>query len=374
MRLLQYFVIYLLLFSAKTAIGQVKIGNNPTVIDTNSILELESTNKGLLVPRIALNNVSLPAPLLAPVPTGMLVFNSSGSEPTGFYYWDGTKWVQLILQSNEPWRETGGTGATNLSTNIYYSNGNVRVGSTNTADNTLDVTGTAQISDTLFVGGKASYGNNGIDIIANGTNVILKSKADSTIISGNQTTGGTSRLVMDNVSGQIRMPAYVQDSFYTSGTVTATNMLALEANGKLVELPNLKRSYVEGNVTTATVYGNVSGTKINLTETYDTENIFASSTDYTVPFSGVYTVQMTIIGTTGGVSSAATIDFATAYSATSPTRTASSPVLLGTTAVYTYTLTKYLVKDAVYSFYIIMSGTSLTTTGGYGSIHCLSAF
>ena len=76
--------------------GQVKItdGSN-TVMDPNSILELESSNKGLLMPRVALNDLSLPAPLTAPVPAGMLVYSTGGSLEDGFYCWNGSGWINV---------------------------------------------------------------------------------------------------------------------------------------------------------------------------------------------------------------------------------------------------------------------------------------
>lgn len=75
--------------------AQVKIGNNPGTINANSLLELESTNKGFLPPRVALNSLSSVSPLTATVPAGMLVFSSGGSLTDGYYYWDGTEWKKL---------------------------------------------------------------------------------------------------------------------------------------------------------------------------------------------------------------------------------------------------------------------------------------
>ncbi len=87
-------VIFLILYG--TAIrAQVKIGNNPGTIDANSLLEMESTNKGFLPPRVALNSVSSVSPLSGTVPAGMLVFSSGGSLSDGFYYWSGSEWRQL---------------------------------------------------------------------------------------------------------------------------------------------------------------------------------------------------------------------------------------------------------------------------------------
>ncbi len=80
--------------------AQVKIGNNPNTIDPNSLIELESTDKGFLGPRVVLNNATSVAPLTAPVPVGMLVFSSGGSLTDGFYYWSGTTWLRMLTSAN----------------------------------------------------------------------------------------------------------------------------------------------------------------------------------------------------------------------------------------------------------------------------------
>ncbi|MFN8242202.1 MAG: hypothetical protein U0X39_15785 [Bacteroidales bacterium] len=97
-------LIALLLFTGLFSLvtGQVKITDgNVLTIDPNSLVEMESSNKGLLIPRIPLNNLGLPAPLSAPVPTGMLVYSSGGLVPDGFYFWNGSSWSGLrnILSS-----------------------------------------------------------------------------------------------------------------------------------------------------------------------------------------------------------------------------------------------------------------------------------
>lgn len=91
---------------SSTLFAQVKIGDNPTTINAGSVLELESTNKGLLMPRVALTNTTTWG-LGGTATAGMHVYNSSSSiassnaaYPTlaakiGEYYWDGTGWVAL---------------------------------------------------------------------------------------------------------------------------------------------------------------------------------------------------------------------------------------------------------------------------------------
>lgn len=101
--------------------AQVKVGQNPTTLNPNAILEIESNNKGLLLPRLSLVAVSNPAPLSTFV-KGMLVYNiatAPGIQP-GLYYCDGTKWVFINPlgasggpTANDQWSTTGNTGATN---------------------------------------------------------------------------------------------------------------------------------------------------------------------------------------------------------------------------------------------------------------------
>lgn len=107
-----YILIMTMLFGCfGTANAQVKVtdGANLT-IDSNSLLEMESVNKGLLIPRMAINNLNLPAPLTAPVPAGMLIYSTGGSVTDGFYYWGGSKWVKFIQVSVQV--DEGGTGLT----------------------------------------------------------------------------------------------------------------------------------------------------------------------------------------------------------------------------------------------------------------------
>lgn len=78
--------------------AQVKIGDNPNTINANSLLELESTNKGFLPPRVALNSTASVAPLTGTVTAGMLVYSTGGTLADGYYYWNGTAW-RLVATS-----------------------------------------------------------------------------------------------------------------------------------------------------------------------------------------------------------------------------------------------------------------------------------
>ncbi|WP_421826516.1 hypothetical protein [Larkinella sp.] len=99
-------VVLALFASTLVAKAQFKVGDNPTSINPGSVIEMESTNKGLLMPRISLTNTTTWG--LAGTPAaGMHVYNTNASitstntaYPTlvakvGEYYWDGTGWVAL---------------------------------------------------------------------------------------------------------------------------------------------------------------------------------------------------------------------------------------------------------------------------------------
>jgi len=82
--------------------AQVGIGtNNP-----EAALDVVSSNAGVLIPRVALNSETDVSTVSIPDDSGVavstMVYNDgSGSlKPTGFYYWDGTTWLQLV--SDEP--------------------------------------------------------------------------------------------------------------------------------------------------------------------------------------------------------------------------------------------------------------------------------
>ncbi len=61
-----------------TAQAQVKVGNNPTIISPSAALEVESTNKGFLPPRVALTGINDATTIPSPA-TGLTVYNTSAT-------------------------------------------------------------------------------------------------------------------------------------------------------------------------------------------------------------------------------------------------------------------------------------------------------
>ena len=121
--------------------AQIKIGNNPTVIDANSLLEMESTNKGFLPPRVTLTSLSSVSPLTGTVPAGMTVYNSAGSLPFGFYYWDGTEWKKMENGYQNLVTKSANTTLTKTETMVLASNDiTLTLPAVTSADNGLSIT------------------------------------------------------------------------------------------------------------------------------------------------------------------------------------------------------------------------------------------
>jgi hypothetical protein len=99
---------YVLLFAflgIQTLTAQV--GINTISPDVNSILDIYSTTKGMVIPRVGLSATNSAAPMSAHV-VGMVVYNTgtSGVAPNnvtpGMYYNTGAKWERLAVPSEVP--------------------------------------------------------------------------------------------------------------------------------------------------------------------------------------------------------------------------------------------------------------------------------
>ena len=149
-----------LLGTVMMATAQLKIGDNPTSIQKSSILELESTRQGLLLPRLS-DTTAINA--LTP-PDGMIIYltadNSLRIRSNGAW-----KKLASMADATANWSLTGNTGTDsannfigtldgkpltiktdNAARMIIGSNGNVGIGTT-TPSATLNVNGTVKLEN-----------------------------------------------------------------------------------------------------------------------------------------------------------------------------------------------------------------------------------
>ncbi|MCP4437583.1 MAG: hypothetical protein GY810_01405 [Aureispira sp.] len=119
--------------------AQVKIGDNANSIHPASVLELESTNKGFLPPRVPLTNINNWSPLAGAAIEGMVVYSEGGALANGFYYWDNTQWQRLSAAQDAEWLDANINGnplilasqaAATGDTVVIRDNGNIGIGTT----------------------------------------------------------------------------------------------------------------------------------------------------------------------------------------------------------------------------------------------------
>jgi hypothetical protein len=89
----------------------VSIKSNVSPPHPSAMLDVESSNKGVLTPRVALQATNISTPVTNPA-ISLLVYNTAtagvfpNSVVPGFYFWDGTQWRKLVAE--EKGRSNGG--------------------------------------------------------------------------------------------------------------------------------------------------------------------------------------------------------------------------------------------------------------------------
>ena len=266
MRNPQYYLIPVLFFCiTNTVTAQLKVGNNPTTIGTSSLLELESTTKGLVLPRMTTTQVNA---IAVPV-KGMQVFNIDSNCISTY---NGAAW-QLHCSTGgpatpvEPWYNAAtGNGATSNAQNIYQT-GNVSVGTSSTAFKLNVLGGGAQFGQTLAGAGirlqtAGSYGDiSGINHANNAFNDLSFTTGGSPTMyitaAGNVGIGtipGAGKL-------DVRTATAAQNGIYSQAT-TGSAILASSTTGTAVNgQSSAGGAGVYGQTTTSQgVYGVATGT------------------------------------------------------------------------------------------------------------------
>ncbi len=99
--------------------GKAQTGIGTTTPSASAKLEVASTTQGFLPPRLALTATNAASPVSSPA-TGLIVYNTAttGTAPNnvvpGYYFWNGTAWVNFIASNTS-------TGLTNDQTGTSYT-------------------------------------------------------------------------------------------------------------------------------------------------------------------------------------------------------------------------------------------------------------
>lgn len=170
---------------ATAQVVEQKVGDNNLIMNQNAVLEIESTNRGLLLPRLELTATDSFAPLTAHV-EGMTVYNTAtaGTGATavtpGYYYNDGTQWVRVATGADaktEPWFVQNTANEATANDDNIYQEGKVAIGFTSSdavSDKQLEVKGDFKTNTEVAgrqVGFETNYAGSGISMWYNSDDI-----------------------------------------------------------------------------------------------------------------------------------------------------------------------------------------------------------
>ena len=323
---------FLLAMLTSQSYAQVKIGDNPTTVNPNSILELESTTKGLLLPRIS--NEQMQA--MQNVPAGMLVYSSTDNV---LYIRTNSAWVTLAQAANaasatNPWSSSGvvayttssrvGIGTSTPSSQLANTSGNtVGTDGFGGSSNSFAWVATQQVYATQIYNEQPGYGGNGLAVkVASPGGTAL----DVSI--GAQDAKGTSLLFVNSngrVGANTNSPSETLD---VRGNITTTGMIQASSDvtsGGTISAAGFTTSGSISANAGFTTSGSVSATTFNLGVQYvvNVSTVSGASTAFNVAVARRYLECPTgtkLIGGGGGHtdSNGAQSDIVVDYSGPNP--------------------------------------------------------
>ncbi|NNM24295.1 MAG: hypothetical protein HKO54_12170 [Flavobacteriaceae bacterium] len=86
-----------------------QVGINTTTPQPGAALDIASTDKGVLVPRVSIVNLTSIAPITGGASESLLVYNTNVSTGKGFHYWNGGVWIPIM---SDDWKSSGNVGTT----------------------------------------------------------------------------------------------------------------------------------------------------------------------------------------------------------------------------------------------------------------------
>ncbi|MEI7978299.1 MAG: hypothetical protein WCI53_05600 [Bacteroidota bacterium] len=274
-------LIIILSLLLNTVISKAQVGIGTTTPNASAKLDITSTNKGFLPPRVTLTGTADVTTIASPA-TGLFVYNTAtaGTLPSnvtpGLYYYDGSKWQRVINQQPDATVEfdkvTPTTSGVVFTPNTPASKDYVYVSSVDasqwTYNGTAYITYTPPASTAWYTsGGTTDAGSNKTGAIYRTGKVGIGTINPGTALEVNSGVSNSSGMKFTNLNS----------SAPTSGGAT----LGVDANGNVV-----------------TVQGNSFSPSFGSSRISSTINVNAGSssllTSVTLPTTGTYLVTYTM--------------------------------------------------------------------------------
>ncbi|MBL7885544.1 MAG: tail fiber domain-containing protein [Flavobacterium sp.] len=219
--------ILLLLFFLTATLGFAQVGVNTTNPDPSSMLDISATNKGVLVPRVSLSNVTLTTlDGTNTAATGLLIWNTNaattGGSGVGFYFFNGTQWMPITqtATSDHDIYEVGSTNPPNAINDNKYTEGSLTIGTNTAATGVLDVDNATKATSVDI---NNTFATNPIGIDVNLTSNAAGKTGIKTQFNGTAATGTNSFIQnTDNMVGNTNRTAINNDFSGTSSSISTS--------------------------------------------------------------------------------------------------------------------------------------------------------
>jgi len=285
-KILLSIIVFVSIFFTTTIFAQ-NVGVNSTGATPNSsaMLDVSSTNTGILIPRVALLATNNASPVTSPA-TSLLVYNTAtaGASPNnvtpGYYFWDGTKWVRFQdANAGNDWHIDGNAG-TNPASNFIGTtdNQNFIIRTNNTERIRVESGGDVGVGtntpDAKFHSHQSGTASGDIAIMATQNMNLSTSITAALFVAGGtdydiyQYSGGRNALwaptaighnnpsQMLDVNGNTRLRAHIYDSNNSAGN--NGDILSRDAGG-VIWVDSKCNDYAEGFEASFGIWSNVSG-------------------------------------------------------------------------------------------------------------------
>lgn len=277
--------IFSLLFSlvfTTCIFSQVGVGTtNP---DASSILDVTATDKGVLVPRVSLTDVTnTTTPINTPA-TGLLIWNTNaavtGGNGVGFYFFNGAQWIpiQQTITDDADFYESNTTNAPDDINDNIYTLGSVNIGDSGVPFSDLTInSSTNNYAQTINQVGNNNSGmdiniTNNVTSISNGINIDINNTGTGNVFGEYIALRGSSSGITTGLRNW-----YVGSSTY-SGYVRGVANDFYSTTG--ISQTGIENSFFNNGSTTKyginNIFGNVSFTTVNGT-LYGVYNDFSNS-------------------------------------------------------------------------------------------------
>ena len=189
--------------------------------DPSAMLDVKSTNKGMLVPRVT-STASITSPV-----TGLLIYQTNA--PAGFYYYSGASWLLLQNSGAVVSSANGGAGSIN---GILEANGSGTVSAASTTGSGNVVLATSPTLVTPSLGTPSSLV--GTNISGTAANLTAGNVTTNANLTGDVTSSGNATTIANTATGGNHIITALGSA--TSGTIPTARLGSNSTGGATVFL------------------------------------------------------------------------------------------------------------------------------------------